>query len=265
MKRSESTPSPTWSLVTVTFNSAKRLRGFWSDYRPSHDVEWIVADNGSDDDSVEVAHGLGAHVIKLERNIGFGGANNVAFRQCAGKYVAFVNPDVTPMISDLPILEGLLDQERNALVAPQLLNSDSTLQPNGRGLPYLAHKVRNRTSPAQGVGTYLHYAEPGELKRVAWLTGAVIAGTRERLSALGPWDERFFVYYEDSDLGLRNEAAGGKNLVVGDIRWLHGWARETASLSLRAWRREVPSMIKFYARYPHLLSLRPHEQTTTGR
>lgn len=253
----EAMTRPTWSLISVTYNSADKIRAFWGDYAPDPRVEWIVVDNASSDDSVGVARALGATVLPLEKNLGFGGANNRGFELSQGDYVAFVNPDVTVDTADLPSLEAVLRAHPRALIAPQLLNSDGSLQPNGRGLPYLMNKVLNRTVPERLVGDYLRFAEPGELTEVEWVMGAVVAGTRERLDLLGPWDERFFVYYEDSDIGLRNSRLGGTTLLSGDTRWIHGWARETTAPSYQAWKREIPSMLKFYSRYPRLLSPRP--------
>jgi len=252
-------------LVTVSYNSEPALERFWHEHRGRfpHDVEWIVVDNASTDTSAAAATALGARVVRLRRNIGFGGANNIGFEASRGSLVAFVNPDVRVVMADLPVLAAELDRSPGALVAPQLLNDDGSLQANGRGLPYLAHKVMNRTAPDRLVGTYLRFADADEVVDVEWLMGAVVAGTRERFEALGPWDERFFVYYEDSDLGLRNSRLGGTSKVVGTARWHHGWARETTGASASAWRREVPSMVKFYARYPRLLGA-PTFSTRSG-
>lgn len=245
---------PIWSLITVTYNSAHALETFWSPVRLGKCVEWLVVDNASTDRSREIATQLGARVIALDVNRGFGAANNLAFRASTTPYVCFVNPDVTPLVADLPRLEALLDSEERLLVAPQLLNGDGSRQPNGRGVPSLLHKVLHRVRPGLVERTYQRYAAHGEVVEVDWVMGAALAGRRDWLRSLGPWDERFFVYYEDSDLGLRNSRAGGRTVVMGDVRWPHGWQRDTTTANWRAWRRELPSMVKFYSRYPGLLS-----------
>lgn len=242
-----------WTLVTVTFNSASTLRAFWAGFEPNDNYEWVVVDNASGDDSADVATALGARVIRLPENLGFGAANNIGFQNSDSQFVAFVNPDITPNPLDFGIFEEHLSNNPQDLVSPQLLNDDGSLQPNGRGLPYLLNKVRNRIGPDALVGSYLHFANAGESVHVDWLMGAVVAGLRSRLIDLGPWDERFFVYYEDADLGLRNSKLSGKSVVIGDAQWSHGWARETSNASWRAWKRELPSMLKFYSRYPRLL------------
>ena len=247
--------STMWTLVTVTFNSASTLRRFWPQIEANETFEWVVVDNASQDDSADVAASLGARVVRLPKNVGFGAANNIGFQNSDSDFVAFVNPDIRPELQDLPLLEKYLRNNPLDLVSPQLVNDDGSLQPNGRGLPYLLNKVRNRTAPTALVGSYLQFATAGENISVEWLMGAVVAGRRTRFDDLGPWDERFFVYYEDADLGLRNSKDSGKSVVIGDAQWAHGWARETSNASWHAWKRELPSLLKFYSRYPHLLGI----------
>ncbi len=243
-----------WSVITVTFNSEEALRNHWSGVQLPSNTEWVVIDNGSRDQSADYARFLGARVVQLPENVGFGAANNEGFRASMGRVVAFVNPDVTPRFEDLPFLTSYLAAHPTDLISPQLVFPDGSAQPNGRGLPYLAHKILNRLARAERGDGYLMTAGTEEEKPVSWLMGAVVIGTRETLMELGPWDPHFFVYYEDSDLGLRHARRGGRSVIVGRARWIHGWARETKSFNIRAWRLELPSLVKFYVRYPMLLN-----------
>lgn len=259
-------PSSVWTLITVTHNSAEPLKRYWSSVRLPEDVGWVVVDNGSTDDTVRIARELGAEVIEAGRNLGFGRANNLGMAHSHTPYVAFVNPDVTVDPATLPRLATAIDAER-ALVAPQLLHPDGTAQPNGRGWPILLHKVWNRLSPGRVNGTYRLFAAPGEQREAVWLTGAVVASTREVMQSLGPWDESFFLYYEDTDLCVRARDLGIRSLLIGDVRWTHGWDRATARFNrgaLRAWRREVASMLRFYRRYPRLVLSAPAEASRAG-
>lgn len=243
-----------WALVTVTYNSAHALRRYWSGVELPADACWVVVDNASTDDSVAAARELGATVVELEANRGFGAANNVGFTATDAAYVCFVNPDVRPDLGDLCALEAALDARPGRLVAPQLLNDDGTAQPNGRGAAYLTDKVVHRLRPEAVRARYWLLADQGQTRRVSWLTGAVVAGRREWLEALGPWDEDFFVYFEDCDLAERNRRAGGESLVLGDLRWTHGWKRESAGFRSAAWRYELASSARFYSRYPSLIA-----------
>jgi N-acetylglucosaminyl-diphospho-decaprenol L-rhamnosyltransferase len=242
-----------WTLITVTWNSADTLRRFWSD-PPPENVQWIVVDNASSDTSVATAMELGAaSVIALDANIGFGAANNRALASATGDYIAFVNPDVSVEYGDLDNLARSIDA-RGGLVAPQLVNADGSLQANGRGMPTLSNKIRNRTRATPGLeDAYNIYASDGEARHVVWLMGAVVAGSATTIQALKGWNEKFFLYYEDSEIGVRAWSEGYTVVLDGAFRWVHGWARETKTFRLRPWMREIASMTRFYTLYPEFL------------
>lgn len=251
-----------WTLITVTYNSADALSKFWANFQPSENLRWIVVDNNSSDNSADVARQLGAHVIESSRNLGFGGANNLGFKQSDSQYVAFVNPDVAVDVNSLDALAQIIEKTQG-LVSPQLTNTDGSLQPNGRGWPVMLHKVLNRLAPQRVDGRYRIFASQGEIVQVPWFIGAVVAARHDTFSQLGPWDEHFFVYYEDTDLCLRARKQGINSYVIGDYTWVHNWARATAKLNrnfLRSWKLELSSLSKFYARYPLLLFKEPASQ-----
>ncbi|MGW4928030.1 glycosyltransferase [Agromyces sp. NPDC004153] len=239
-----------WSLITVTHNSEDKLRRFWPAHSGREDVEWLVVDNASSDRTADAAEKLGARVIRLATNVGFSRANNIGFDASAGTYVAYVNPDVSVDLESLIHLEEELDKF-DGLVGPQLMYEDGTPQPNGRGLPSLPNKIRNRLDARDS--TYRVYSDPAQVKHVAWLMGAAVAAKRQTVEAIGGWDERYFIYYEDSELGLRAWQRGLEVRLVGSARWIHGWARETTSLKWGPWRRELQSMVRFYRQHPLLL------------
>lgn len=245
--------SASWSIVTVTFNSAEKLRQFWTTPIPEN-VQWIVVDNNSTDDSAAVARELGAAVVIVaERNLGFSAANNAGLKHAVHDYVAFVNPDVSVKFEDLPELAERI-KRRGGLVSPQLLNNDGSLQPNGRGAPLLFHKILNRITGGKRLAdSYLLFADPGHERSVVWLIGAVVAGRAETFAALAGWDERYFLYYEDKDISLRAWRSGYSVVLCGQFQWTHGWARETTKLRFMPWVREIASMTTFYSRYPEFI------------
>jgi len=247
---------PIWcSLITVVYNSSEALTRFWSraDELPEG-VEWIVVDNGSTDGSAELARSLGATLV-IERggNFGFSSSNNVGLEASRGSFIGFVNPDVEVIFDDLRSIAASA-QTNSAIVSPQLLNPDGSLQPNGRGFPFLLDKVRNRLGRAEALhGQYLLFGDSQEVRTVCWLMGASVFGMRKEISQFDGWDAHFFLYYEDSDLGLRAWKAGVPVLLLPEFSWIHGWARETKTAKAMPWKRELGSMFKFYRRYPEFL------------
>lgn len=241
-----------WTLITVTYNSSKALRKYWSGELPLG-VEWIVVDNGSTDSSVEVARALGAIVIESGRNLGFSAANNKGLKRARGNYVAFVNPDVRVEFADLERLADRIDR-CGGLVSPQLMNDDGSEQPNGRGAPFLLHKVLNRLPGGSHLhDKYLLFADRNQERYAFWLVGAVVAGSSKTFALLGGWNERFFLYYEDKDISIRAWQIGLPVVLSGQFRWTHGWARETRRFRLTPWAREISSLATFYCIYPEFL------------
>ncbi|GAB4086459.1 hypothetical protein GCM10028784_30890 [Myceligenerans cantabricum] len=238
------------TLITVTYNSARTLTEFWRD-RPFGRYPWIVVDNASTDGSARIARAMGARVLELPANRGFSAANNLGAAAADADVLIFCNPDVTVTEDGIAALaDGA--RRHGGIVAPQLVNGDGTLQENGRGTPFLTRKAKHllRLPDAR----YQRFARRGELVGVVWAMGAAIAITRSAFEALGGWDDRFFVYYEDADLGVRAWQNGLGVRIDGDVRWQHGWGRETGrGFSARAWRLEVAAAWRFYRKHPYCL------------
>jgi GT2 family glycosyltransferase len=242
-----------WCVVTVTFNSAAVLARCWGG--TSKPFDWIVVDNGSGDSSPDVAELLGARVVRLPRNVGFSAANNIGVRESTAQYVLFANPDLNVSGDGLGRLQAHLDQY-GGLVAPQLLSSTGEVQPNGRGFPYVTAKLGNRNLwPLSRLhASYRLIALPGTSTWVAWTIGAAVAARRSDFFALGGWSERFFLYYEDAELGLRAWRNGQPVAVLGDVRWTHHWARATNTFRWSpAHTRELISANVFYRMFPEFI------------
>ena len=243
-----------WDIITVTFNSSAVLEANWNWYLEWSDrINWIVVDNASQDNTVQVAERLGARVIKSSENLGFGSGCNLGFASSEMPYVLFANPDLRVQPDDLPALEATLERE-SGLVSPQLLNSDGTLQINGRGKPYLTAKLAHRGLRIFNarLKSYLPDSTEYQLSKVTWIMGACVATKRETFIQLGYWDEKFFIYYEDHDLGMRANRLDMSVLVDSKLQWRHEWARATTSFNLFAWYHEFRSATIFYRKYPEL-------------
>lgn len=239
------------SLITVTHNSNDQLAAYWADRPRSPEVEWIVADNASSDTSAVTAEQFGAKVIRLPQNHGFAEANNVAAQNAAGSIFVFCNPDVKVTGTGVAEL-ARLTLENQAIVAPQLINPNGTLQPNGRGMPYLHRKILNKCG-VRSTG-YLRMAPRNHLQPVVWATGAALAIHRADFHRIGGWDAKYFLYHEDIDLCLRARSHGIGTLLAGTVRWIHGWQRASRSADLSAWRSELRSARQFYGTHPSALA-----------
>ncbi|GAA1519935.1 glycosyltransferase family 2 protein [Nocardioides humi] len=240
------------TLVTVTHNSAEVLERHWARFDPAW-ADWLVIDNASQDASRDIAMRLGATVLARPDNRGFSDANNVARTLDTGPVLIFCNPDLEVTPDGIARLTELAMANR-ALIAPQLVNHDGSLQENGRGAPYPHRKLRHMLGRESAPNLYSRTATGRELTRVVWAMGAALAVRRDVMDDLGWWDDGYFVYYEDHDLGIRALQQGVPTYVDGATRWIHGWARETRNgRSRSAWKFEFFSGIRFYSRHPYCL------------
>lgn len=258
--RSEDPPRPTetWGMVTVTHNSAGDLAQYWGGTRLPVGVDWVVVDNCSTDQSADLAADLGARVVRLKKNLGFSAANNIGADVSRGEFLGFVNPDVTVDPSNLGMLVESIDRT-NGIVAPQLVYPDGIRQPNGRGLPTLSNKFRNRIGAQDVEGPYNILPVAPGLYNVAWLMGAATCMKRSTFLAVGGWNSRYFVYFEDAELGLRAHSMGVPVALDSRLSWIHGWARAPKKRSLRGWRLELASAARFYCQHPWLVANRSAE------
>jgi GT2 family glycosyltransferase len=204
-----------YSIVVVTWESAGHLAALVASMNRhlGSEPELVVVDNASSDDPADVARtwrGRGSF-IRLDRNAGYGAAANAGVEAAGSDAVVLLNPDTE-------LIDARLDElvaeavRRRALTGPRVLNPDRSIQPSASGppvgpWPWIGALVPGRAQPSPlRVRT-----EPWRLERtvrVAWLTGACVAGPREDLIRLGPFDPEIEMYSEDMDLGLRAAAAG---------------------------------------------------------
>src|SRR5271156_2883128 len=131
------------SVVIVAWNAKHYLElclESLAEAPPMRSMEVLVIDNASGDDSVEMIETKFPWVklIKSKENLGFAKGNNVVIRQCQGRYIALVNPDVIVLPGCLDALADFLDQHpKVGNVGPRVLNPDRSLQCSCRRFPTL--------------------------------------------------------------------------------------------------------------------------------
>jgi N-acetylglucosaminyl-diphospho-decaprenol L-rhamnosyltransferase len=225
-----------YSVVVVTWQSASMLEALVATMNRHlrSAPELVVVDNLSRDDPERAVREYRGRVrfMPLERNVGFGAACNIGVENASGSCVVMLNPDTELVDASLDQLAAFA-LRRRALAGPRLLNPDGSVQPSASGPPVgpwpwigaifpgrlQPRPLRDRTEPWRAPHT-IH---------VAWLTGACVAGLREALLALGPFDPAIQLYAEDMDLGLRAARAGIPSYFCPDVcRVIHRGGASTS-------------------------------------
>ena len=227
-------PERTISLVVVTYQSA-RLAHALLDAIEGSSAEVIVVDSASPDDAADLDELVAAHpeakVIRLAGNVGYGAAANEGAGHASGDVIVVANADIT---IDAPALEALAERvgrDGVVLAAPRFVAADGALERSAHrrdlGLVHtvytycgpVAHLAR-RIAPDWHPSLYPSVDHDRDLDCVHVL-GALMAIDAGALRAAGGFDERFFLYREETDLCVRLRQAGGRVLHAGGITATH--------------------------------------------
>ena len=195
------------TAVIVTFNSAHCAEALGAQLRGWPHV--TIVDNGSADGTPECMRAVlpQAQIIALPQNMGFGVANNRGFQAATTPYCLMINPDCAVQSDDAQALFETAQQWPDAaIVVPQLVGSDGRLQVN---YGWVRDWWSSKGPAAEGVTC------------VGNACGAAMLLRMDQAPAEGWFDERFFLYYEDTDLSWRGRSRGWRYRTVPTARMRH--------------------------------------------
>lgn len=234
--------SITVRVVTVTYNSSGVLEEFLASLSSAseRDLDIVIVDNSSSDvDTTRtIAARYGAHVLALSDNLGYGAAmNRGAAHGEDVDFLVLANPDLAFSAGALDaLIDAAMDDPAAGSLGPAIFNDDGSLYPSARPLPSLAtgvgHALFSRAWPSNPwTRSYRGTLSDSVPCAVGWLSGACLLVRAEVFTQLGGFDERYFMYFEDVDLGRRVGLAGLRNVYVPQARAIHHGAHSTASSS----------------------------------
>lgn len=227
--------SPDLSIVIVSFNTKSMLRDCLAALRGAAgdlSAETFLVDNNSPDGSADMVRLEFPDVwlIANTENVGFARANNQAIRQALGRYVVLLNPDTEAERGSLAVLASHLDAHPDVGAAgPMLLNSDGSLQRNGRLFPtpwseLLSLLGLSRLCRRWFERRFIFGREDFSYDAcVDGVSGACLMVRRDVIDKVGPLDERFFMFYEEVEWCWRIKKAGWRIAYVADARVVHHW------------------------------------------
>jgi N-acetylglucosaminyl-diphospho-decaprenol L-rhamnosyltransferase len=216
-------------------------------------VETIVVDNASTDDSVALVRKLFPWVRLLQNstNIGFAGGNNQALQQNQGRYCLLLNSDTVVSAGSLAIMVEFMEQHPTAgAVGAKLLNPDGSFQASYAAFPTLWSEFCLLTGLARWtIGQYAPSPPPyaDEAARlVDWVSGASLMVRRAALDQIGFMDEGYFMYSEETDLCWRLKQRGWQIWYVPDALIIHVGGASTSQMALTNHTRLYQSKLRFF-------------------
>jgi GT2 family glycosyltransferase len=213
------TEAPRWAAVVVNFESGPLLVECISIVladTSAGPMELVVVDNASSDDSIAAlarAH-PSVRVVRAPGNVGYARAANLGIAATRAPIVAVLNPDTIPQPGAAgPLVSRLEHEPRLGACGPRLLKPDGSTYPSARSMPSIPIAIGHGllglwwpTNPFTSRYRQLD-ADPALPRLVDWVSGAAIWLSRRALDDVGGWDERYFMYLEDTDLCWRLRAA----------------------------------------------------------
>jgi GT2 family glycosyltransferase len=268
---------PDVSVIVVSYNTRDLLRRCLASVARGAarlSVEIIVIDNASADGSAAMVtrEFPSVSLIASAVNLGFAAANNLGFARARGRHLLLLNPDAVPAPGALARSVQLMDADpRIGVGGGRLVGADGSAQPSARTFPGLLTEVFTFTGlsaryPRSRLFGRLDrtWADPSRPADVDWVPGAYAIIRRSALDAVGGFDERFFLYYEEVDLCRRMKAAGFAVRYWPDVVIMHhggasartvqGLALTSSGTQLALWR--MRSQLLYYRKHHGALAAR---------
>ncbi len=247
--------APDVSVIIVNFNNRtyllKTLESLFQDLG-SPEYEVIIVDNASADDSVGAVRRdfPGVKVVTLPKNVGYARANNLGVKQAMGQYLLILNNDTCVPVGTIG---KLLDIKKNypeyGIVAPLVLFPDKSLQISWGSDLHLLSEVFLKFF-AEKWHRWQYKRKKGRISRdVDWVSGVCFLIDRSLFKQVGGFDERFFLYVEDADLGKRIRRIGQKILMTSDVRIIHYLGQSVSKMPGRALSEAKKSQLYYYCKH----------------
>ena len=224
----------------------------------------IVVDNNSGDGTVELLRKDFPMVslIANAHNTGFAAANNQAMKAARSRYMMLLNPDTFLHRGALDELVRFMDSHPTVWVAgPLLLNRDGSVQHSGVRFPstwniFCEMFFLDRLFPrSKAFGKHKEqYADTSVPHAVDYVRGACLIVRTSVLDAVGGLDERFFMYFEETDWCYRITQAGGEVYVCPSAEVVHFGGDDIGHYDEQRLMHYHKSLLLFYQKYYTLYS-----------
>ena len=251
------------AVVTVTFSPGAVLDTFLDTLADAtkRTPRIVLADNGSVDGAPERAAASrdSVELLRTGGNLGYGTAVNRAVASLPREFgwVAVANPDIEWMPGSLDtLLDATHRWPSGGGFGPLIREPDGTVYPSARLLPSLGrgigHALLFRIWPGNPWTRGYRQSSTSIAERTAgWLSGSCVLLRRAAFDAVDGFDEGYFMYFEDVDLGERLGRAGWQNVYVPAAEVIHLGGHATGKVSEKMLPVHHRSAYRYLAAHYH--------------
>ncbi len=253
------------SVIIISYNVCAYLRQCLKSVSKSTgnaEYEVIVIDNNSIDTSVEMVQQEFPQVklIGNTENTGFSKAVNQAVKIANGDFICLLNPDCVIKTDTLSVLSDYLTQNADVgVVGCKVLNSDGSLQlASRRTFPKLVVTLPrlfglHRIFPKNRIfGKYnLTHIDDNVIQDTDAVSGSCMMFSRTTVETVGQFDERFFLYFEDTDFCYRVKKSGYRVVYNPDTQIIHYKGESTKFARSVSEENFHQSAYLFFKKYSH--------------
>ncbi len=235
---------PQVTVLTVTYNSAEMVDDFIESLRrqlTTTSIRVVVVDNDSTDATVSrLQRHDDISVIEAGANLGYAGGLNLAMKSVGQTdSILVLNPDLQVEPGAVEALLARLTSLGDAIVVPCLLTSHGSIYESLRREPRILQALGDAVFGGHFTNRSQVFAEtvydPARYRRaqsVEWATGAALLMNSGLAHRIGPWDERFFLYSEETDFMRRARDLGAQIYFEPAARMTHHMGASGSSSAL---------------------------------
>lgn len=230
------------TVVAVTYSPGETLQTFLDSLAKAttRRLRVVLADNGSVDGAPEqAAERDGVRLLRIGENIGYGAAANRAITELGQEvgWVVVANPDIEWQPGALDELRAAAQRwPRAAALGPLIREPTGAVYPSARLLPSLVrgvgHALLGQVWPSNPASRSYRQSDCAIGERTAeWLSGSCLLLNRVAFESVDGFDPRYFMYFEDVDLGDRLGRAGWLSVYVPTAEVIHLGGHATSRAS----------------------------------
>ena len=217
--------NPTVSIIFPNYNGCKDCLSLLASLKncdfPSQEIEVIMVDNASTDDSVKTVKEAfpDIKIITLDHNVGPGEARNKGAAKAEGEYLFLTDNDVEFMASSLEPLIKLISSDARIGVA-----GGKILEKNTHRLVSCGYTFN------RWLGIETGDKNPDQQKECDWVAGAFMMIKKGVFNEIGGFESRFFFYAEEADLCLKAKEKGLRVVYAPEAIIYHGKFNSSAKI-----------------------------------